>query len=199
MREARLSELENKLTVVLDNIEVAKHANVSLEKLIDDRNSLQKELNKERYIDNELKKWEEKFIIPFEQEFEVAALIGLQYQYNSTQDDHIKTKTDIIQAMSKLKSDLNLKRRTVLEDKDKPVTMFIGETKAVVSELTDLISKTLGEKRVHVFKYPNKNYISTDTDRISIYLDDSNELRGKSADVVYRVKEDRESVHIKKN
>ena len=199
MRESRLSELENKLIVVFDNIEVAKHANVSLDKLIDDRNSIQKELNKEKYISNELNKWEEKFIIPFEQEFEVAALIGLQYQYNSTQDDHIKTKTDIIQAMSKLKSDLNLKRRTVLEDKDKTEIMFLAENKATVSSLSEIISKNLGVNVLECLKSPKRSYITTDTGKISIMLNDADELRGKSAHVVYRVIEDRESVCIKKD
>jgi CRISPR/Cas system-associated protein Cas7 (RAMP superfamily) len=61
------------------------------------------------WVESEYKKWEERFEIPFEQEFNIKALLGLRHQFTATQDDHVKTKMDLLWSMQKIESHLNLK------------------------------------------------------------------------------------------
>ena len=70
-------------------------------------------INNERvqWVESEFKKWQERYSIPFEMEFNVKALLDLQWQFNNTEDGHVKTKADLIQAISRLQRDLHLKPR----------------------------------------------------------------------------------------
>jgi hypothetical protein len=67
--------------------------------------------SRHEYVEREFKKWSEEYVIPFDQEFEVKALLDLQWQFANTADDYIKSKTDIIVAIQRLKQGLKLKSR----------------------------------------------------------------------------------------
>lgn len=69
-------------------------------------------MNKEKYIEKELEKWKQYYNIPFENEFDVRALLSLQYDFMSLPDDYVKSKKDLIEAMSRIKRDLYLKPKS---------------------------------------------------------------------------------------
>lgn len=78
---------------------------------------------REAYVEREYKKWEEQFVIPFEQEFNIKALLGLRHQFNNTSDEHIKTKVDLLHAMKRLQEDMNLKPKLRSNDKNDMVNI----------------------------------------------------------------------------
>lgn len=65
--------------------------------------------NRREYVESEFAKWNNEYDIPFEQVFDVKAILDLEHQYLSTPDDHVKTKSDIVHTMQRLKSGLRLK------------------------------------------------------------------------------------------
>jgi hypothetical protein len=67
------------------------------------------EQTRKEYIESEFKKWEEVYEIEFNQEFEIKALLDLQYQFSSTPREHVKTIGDLIHTMNQIKRNLNLK------------------------------------------------------------------------------------------
>jgi hypothetical protein len=62
--------------------------------------------DRERYVQEQLKIWNEKYDIPFECKYELIKYFELQYQYDNTPDIHVKTKREILDMMSKLKMQL---------------------------------------------------------------------------------------------
>lgn len=63
---------------------------------------------REQYVEREFKLWKDNYVITFDQEFIIKAMLGLQYQYNNTSDDHIKTKKDIIETIQRIKYGIKL-------------------------------------------------------------------------------------------
>jgi hypothetical protein len=70
---------------------------------------LKMELTRESYIESELKKWKDYYEIGFDQEFELEALAKLKYQFTITPDDHVKTMSDILDTITRIKNKLDLK------------------------------------------------------------------------------------------
>lgn len=64
---------------------------------------------RDEWVESEFKKWQENFIISFDEEFEVKAILDLQWQYKTVEDSHVKTKSDILSIVSRAKRDLMLK------------------------------------------------------------------------------------------
>lgn len=150
------------------------------------------ELTREQYVESEYKKWKEKFEIPFELEFEVRALFELQHQFINTPDEHIKTKTDLINAIGRLKRDLNLKPIKKFSNNDKLRVLIITDSLAVKKEYEEVLSQNLEGNIQTRFIRNNKSDFVTNTHKITVAVD--NELlRGSRADIVYRLKEDRTS------
>lgn len=100
-------------------------------------------INRREYVEGELKKWNEEYEIPFEQVFDVKAILDLEYQFLSTPDDHIKTKSDIVHTMQRLKSGLRLKpkKNTYMISVD-PFNSSVGEK---ISLSVDTLDNKTGE------------------------------------------------------
>lgn len=60
------------------------------------------ELTREQYVESEYEKWKERFKVPYEQEFNVKAMFELQWQYEKTPIEHIKTKRDILESIQRI-------------------------------------------------------------------------------------------------
>lgn len=69
-------------------------------------------MSKLEYIEKEFEKWKQYYDIPFANEFNVKALLSLQYDFMSLPDDYVKSKKDLIEAMSVIKRDLYLKPKS---------------------------------------------------------------------------------------
>lgn len=63
------------------------------------------------YIYKEYKKWEEKYIIPEEEEFNVKLLLQLRFDILTTKPEHTKTKFDLIEMAGRIQSRLRLKEK----------------------------------------------------------------------------------------
>ncbi|MFK3936526.1 hypothetical protein ACI2JA_03290 [Alkalihalobacillus sp. NPDC078783] len=66
-------------------------------------------------VESEYKKWEERFVIPFDKEFTVKTLIDLQDQFNNVPLNHTKEKMDLLQMIQRLQSNVNLKEKSKSE------------------------------------------------------------------------------------
>lgn len=152
------------------------------------------ELTREQYVESEYKKWEEKFEIPFELDFEIKALFELQHQFINTPDEHIKTKTDLINVIGRLKRDLNLKPIKKFNDKDKLKVLIIADNLSIKKEYEEFLSQILEGNIETQYLRNSKSDFVTNTHKITIAVE--NELlRGWRADLVYRLQEDRNSLY----
>jgi len=61
------------------------------------------------YIEREYKKWDEKYTIPFDDEFNIRLLIQLRYDILTTKPEHTKTKLELIEMTNRIQSRLKLK------------------------------------------------------------------------------------------
>jgi hypothetical protein len=142
--------------------------------------------SRESFIESEYKKWEDKFEIPFEKEFDVRALLSLQHQFLSLPDEHVKTKADIIITISRLTERLNLKKKNILKDEDKLKVIFVVDDEVNKKELSDILTKVTGVNDNDTFNTPSSVNIKTDQFNIKIVLNNDH-LRGQRADFVYKV------------
>lgn len=66
-------------------------------------------LAREEYIEREFIKWKENFVIPFEKEFLVKAVLYLQHQFQSLPEEYVKAKADVLATIKRTMHDLGLK------------------------------------------------------------------------------------------
>jgi hypothetical protein len=150
------------------------------------------ELTRESYIESEYKKWEEKFEIPFEKEFDVRALLSLQHQFLTLPDEHIKTKADVISTLNKLNERLSLKEKKTFKFCDRKSILFIVEDSFHMKDLEQFLTSTIGNKKIdNTFNSTFHTKIKTEEFDIRISLDNSNTLRGQRADFVYKLTDGR--------
>jgi glutaredoxin-related protein len=145
------------------------------------------ELTRESYVESELKKWKESYIIRLEQEFSIKAMLELQYQYNNTPDEHVKAKRDLIETITKINRDLRLKP-VINKDKFKVLVIVNHDYEAVniynmfQKMLVDMIPfddiQIASSGRVSIPKISTKNFdIVIDKSNLSL-------LHGKKADYI---------------
>lgn len=103
--------------------------------------TLQNTSERAERIESEYKKWEEKYHIPFDQEFEIRTIIDLEDEFKSITPEHTKRRDDVIKMISHLKGRLNLKENS---DSQKAMVMVSGLSG---SELT-LINKKIQDSRL---------------------------------------------------
>ena len=145
------------------------------------------ELSRERYIESEYKKWEERFEIPFEKEFDVRALLSLQHQFLTLPEEHVKTKADVILTINKLTERLDLKRKTVIKDEDKLKVTFVVNDQRQLVDLEDILTSSMKDTTKNVLRHnPSSTTIKTEQYNIRIHVN-NNDLRGQRSDFAYRV------------
>lgn len=111
---------------------------------------------RDEWIESEFKKWQENFIISFDEEFEVKAILDLQWQYKTVEDSHVKTKSDILSIVSRAKRDLMLKPK--------------DREKIFLVEVTNYSSGTNWSMRIGRYTPTNIEYVSTFTSENSLEL-----------------------------
>lgn len=154
-------------------------------------------VSRESYIESEYKKWEEKFEIPFEVEFNVKALLSLQHQFMNLPDDHVKAKAEIMRTISDIQRTLNLKRKANLENKIE-VVLLAKETGAKI-DLVNFLHKLLNNQILTGKQSMSKYEIETDTSRIRIVdAVNSENWRGMRGDFVYGIDLARDSAIAKR-
>lgn len=153
-------------------------------------------VSRESYIESEYGKWEEKFTIPFEQEFNVKALLSLQHQFLTLPDDHVKAKSDIMSTILRISRDLNLKRRVRLQDSEKISLLFVTTNKGQRDVLEDLLtSSTNNEKVESILSTSGHLRMKTDKYIINIYENsNSDNLRGLKADEIFKIDDGRKLI-----
>lgn len=68
-------------------------------------------LTRKEYIEREFSKWQNNYEIGFEQEFDIKALLNLQYQFMITPNEHTKAQGDIIHTINQIRRNMNLKTK----------------------------------------------------------------------------------------
>ena len=140
-------------------------------------------LSRSEWVESEFKKWQERYSIPFEMEFNVKALLDLQWQFNNTEDGHVKTKADLIQAISRLQRDLHLKPRPTYSGE--PINIVITAEKGNQAiQLMNVLRETIGSDNIRGELATNGGgYIKTDKYRWDFTTrKDVNYFRGKKHD-----------------
>lgn len=146
--------------------------------------------SRESYIESEYKKWEERFEIPFQQEFNVKALLSLQYQFMSLPEDHTKAKADVIKTISDLNRNLNLKPKRKLSNNEKRKIMFVVDSSHQLSMFNAFLDEIIPrENKEQFLSTTSLTKIYTDTYEIKVVKNNSLNLRGQRADVVFDVKD----------
>ena len=64
------------------------------------------------YVDNQYKEWQEKYDIPYEDEFNVKLLLQLRYDILTTKPEYTKTKLELIAMANSIQSRLRLKENS---------------------------------------------------------------------------------------
>jgi hypothetical protein len=150
-----------------------------------EESKMENQVSRESYIESELTKWKEKFEIPFEQEFNLKAMLSLQYQFLTLPEDHVKAKADLIHTIQRISGELRLK--PIKKITEKVDIVLLAKEIGIRSELFELLHNLLDGKINNEFHNQNKSIIETDTLNIKLYQSDSNSIRGMRADYVYGV------------
>lgn len=143
------------------------------------------EQTRKEFIESEYKKWEERYEINFEQEFDLKAMIELQYQFEITPKEHIKTIGDIVHTKNQIMKNLNLKKKPFKKkDGSKYKILLLSDNIDSRDHLSDLF-KLLLNKDVITFKQSlNSTELLTNDFQLSIVNPLSDLSRGKSGDLV---------------
>lgn len=88
------------------------------------------ELTRESYVESELTKWKENYIVRHEHEFSLRAMLELQYQFKNTPDDHVKAKKDLIDTIQRIL--LNLRLKPTLNTKQFKVLVVVNNSQQKV-------------------------------------------------------------------
>lgn len=140
------------------------------------------QLTRESYMERELAKWNEKYEIGFEQEFEIRALISLQYQFASIPEDHIKAKADIINTISQIKRNLNLK---MMKNEKQENVLFVVRDRNQLSQVSEFLKHLLDGKIFRLHSNSIENRIETKNHKINIQVGKLADIRGMKADYLF--------------
>lgn len=141
-------------------------------------------MSKEKYIEEKFKEWKEYYDIPFNKEFDVKALLGLQYDFNCLPHDHIKSKKDLLDAMYLIQRNINLTPKKKLE-KPKRLIIVVNDT-SHLKEVFETIEIMLGVNNKFVRSGITNAYFKTNDLEIDIFIKSEN-LRGKKYDVYWNL------------
>jgi hypothetical protein len=145
------------------------------------------QVTRKEYIESELAKWKENFEIGFQDEFDLKAMIDLQYQFMITPMEHIKTIGDIVHTKNQIMRNLNLKPKKKYTDEQKVEYLLAVEDTRQMKSLEELFSKMSNVEKVSI--RPSASHIITDQFKVSIIVNKEYELRGRKADVVFKVED----------
>jgi hypothetical protein len=146
------------------------------------------EQTRKEYIESEYKKWEEKFEIRFQDEFNLKAMIELQYQFEITPKEHIKTIGDIVHTKNQIMKNLNLKPKVRLSDSQKREYLFIAESTTQKMNIEELFLRHPSVENVFTKTYSTR--VTTNEFKVHIVMDNGNDsLRGLRADAVFKLED----------
>lgn len=146
-------------------------------------------MSKEKYIEEKFKEWKEYYDIPFNKEFDVKALLGLQYDFNCLPHDHIKSKKDLLDAMYLIQRSISLTPKKKLE-KPKRLIIVTNDT-SHLKEVFEIIELMLETNVKFVTNNNTHGYFETDNLKVDIYIK-SDKLRGKRCDMYWNLTGDLE-------
>lgn len=144
-------------------------------------------INRESYVESQLAKWRESYIVKPEQEFMLKAMFELQYQYKNTPDDHIKTKRDLIEAVQRIMSSLKLvpalskdrfKVLVIVNDDIDQVKVYEMFQKMFVDRIPLKEIQVIGSGRIQI-PLINTNEFEITIKKLNMHL-----LRGMRADYI---------------
>lgn len=143
-------------------------------------------ITRKEYIESELAKWKEKYEIGFQDEFDLKAMLELQYQFTITPPEHVKTLGDIIHTKNQIMRNLNLKPAVSKENFE--VLVFVNNNlqKAQVHDLfSRLLSGKLIEDELQVAMSGKvKGVLKSSNFNIRVETDSLNYYRGMRADYI---------------
>lgn len=146
------------------------------------------EQTRKEYIESELNKWNEQYVIGFEQEFEIKAMLNMQYQFMITHHDHVKTQGDIIHNINQIKRNLDLKKKVKLSDNEKREYLFVVENAIQKLNMEELFINS--SKVENLTSRPLSTKIVTNEFKIHIKVKgDLEGLRGLRADAILKVED----------
>jgi hypothetical protein len=147
-------------------------------------NSLQydKIITIDSYVEREYKKWEELYVISYEEEYNIKLLLQLRYEIFHTKPEHTKTKLDLIEMAQRIQSRLKLHKRQP-EDKDNKNFSLLIVSNVYNNSILDLFKMLLGSKNLKTIK-GHRNYGEIETyDGITIFITPKTDMiRGKKVD-----------------
>jgi hypothetical protein len=127
---------------------------------------------------------EEYYDIPFHKEFDVKALLGLQYDFNNLPDGHVKAKRDLIDTMQLIQRNLHLTPKLKM---DNPIKLIIVVNNSThLREVFEIIELMLGTNIKFVVNTKTHGRFKTDNLEIDIFIKSEN-LRGKRCDVYWNL------------
>jgi hypothetical protein len=161
---------------------------------------MEKQLTRKEYIESELGKWKEVYEINFQDEFDLKAMLDLQYQYMITPTEHIKTIGDIIHTKNQIMKNLNLKqKRNVSMTNEKMDFLIIVKNDVQMIDLETLLLESVDKKIIEKkYKSSGSTEIVTDKYRIKIKKYNENLLRGTRADIALKVDNAKEYIRGKR-
>lgn len=141
-------------------------------------------MSKEKYIKEKFNEWKEYYVIPFNKEFYVKVLLGLQYDFNVLPDEHIKAKKDLLDAMYLIQRNINLTPKKKLE-KPKRLIIVVNDS-SHLKEVFEIIELMLGINVKFVRNSGTNVYFKTDDLEIGIFIKSEN-LRGTRCDIYWNL------------
>lgn len=151
--------------------------------------------SREIYVESELNKWRESYVVKPEQEFMLKSMFELQYQFKITPDDHVRTKKDLIETIQRIMNNLRLVP-VLNKDRFKVLVMVNNDHEKVrvydmfqkmfidIIPLDDIKVNSSGRIRVPV--------IDTKEFEIRIEKADLSYLRGTRADYILNLSDNKE-------
>lgn len=115
--------------------------------------TLQKLDERRERVEREYKKWEKEFEIPLDLEFMVKSLLNLQEQFNSTSDEHTKTKMDLLKMINEIQGNMTLTKKK-REDKElsSRKILFISKNICYLEQMSLMISSLFEEDEIIFYK-----------------------------------------------
>lgn len=135
-------------------------------------------MSKLEYMEKELEKWKENYNIPFEKEFDVKALLSLQYDFITLPEDYVKSKKDLIEAMQMIQKNLNLTKKKKLSENEKIRLLIVVESEAQLQNVSELIELILGSSIEKYYKHKTYAFFINDSVKVDICTKSIN-LHGK--------------------
>jgi hypothetical protein len=133
-------------------------------------------------IEREYKKWEEKYEIPFEQEFEVRTIIELQDEFRSVPEDHTKRRSEIINMITHLKGRIRLKEMPLGATIYKKV-LITSRNRGAIESAYDLIHSLVGDRAGCYFSEDSNSRTIRFKGKVFKFQKKSETLRGSRFDL----------------